>query len=342
MTATFVNILTDLINVVKTSHVKLDSLQNSIETLRQEFNEVKTASDYSLAKLKQVEAGMEGLDIPAYTDAILELAQNVKIVLETPTANKNESTLEKDTPIDITEDTDLDTVTKVPQVEDNPGVLIITDMYLTRDHVKYMEKQLGLGQASIIKVESPWNRQGLEELKCNLDIDISSYALVMFNFSTMNITDYSYNTVNKFVMLANQIAVRNRVKVVISSLPPRYVGQWDNMQYTEHYDVNDYIIDSLIEHQVDRDRVFLAEQTRLSCPPGRVRGSRYTETGALSDQGTYLYLKNTLAAVKLPAKTRSEHSTSIRGASQVWGVERSGKLSDKKLLKLLKNLLKCE
>ena len=80
---TICNLLEELIKVVKVGNSKIDLLQDSVQKLNLNFAEVKEASDFASSKLKQVEEGMLGLDLPAYTGAILDLSQNVKIALDT-------------------------------------------------------------------------------------------------------------------------------------------------------------------------------------------------------------------------------------------------------------------
>ena len=104
MTTTFnlIEILSELTNVIKVANNKIDNLQSSMEKLRLEFSEVKACSEFSTNKLKQVEAGMEGMDISAYTSAKIELAHNVKIVLyKSSKENQGESkikTIDEESP----------------------------------------------------------------------------------------------------------------------------------------------------------------------------------------------------------------------------------------------------
>ena len=98
----------------------------------------------------------------------------------------------------------------------------------------------------------------------------------------------------------------NKVKVIISSLPPRYMEDGENWQYTEHSDINNLIVENMTRYQVDSAGVALAGQARLACPPGFIRERRYRESGALSEQGMFLFLKNTVAVLKHPAKPRAD------------------------------------
>ena len=73
------------------------------------------------------------------------------------------------------------------------------------------------------------------------------------------------------------------MKVIISCLPPRYMEEGENWQYTEHCDINDFIVETMKRYQVDGSRVILAEQDRLVCSPGKLRERRYLENGALTE-----------------------------------------------------------
>ena len=81
----------------------------------------------------------------------------------------------------------------------------------------------------------------------------------------MDVRDYSYEAIENFVMFTKNIAVKHRVKVIVSCLPSRYVGRWEEWQYEEHWDTNDCIIDMMMQHQVGRVGVSLTDQVRLSC-----------------------------------------------------------------------------
>ena len=79
--------------------------------------------------------------------------------------------------------------------------------------------------------------------------DISSSAVVMFNFSTMNVKEYNYDMVDEIVLLAMDIAKSNKVKVIMSMLPPRYVEQWGDRQYMEHSDINEYLSYCMMKYE---------------------------------------------------------------------------------------------
>ena len=223
------------------------------------------------------------------------------------------------------------------------GVLVVTDMDMTKDHLEYVEQQLGLGCASVLETDPPWNRDGLEELKWQLRSGIPTSGAVLFNFSTMNTRSYSFDIIEEFVLFVNDLAVKSNVKVIISSLPPRYMGWWDERQHNEHHEVNSNLEHFMSKHKVDSARVSLAMQDKLHCRVGRVRESRFTEWGALSYRGIFLYLKNILSASRPP-------SARAQGGKVGWGSESAGVrrgewsgrggTSDKKLIRLLKNIMK--
>ena len=79
MTTTFCDLIPELASVIKDTSVnlmiKIDELKGSVDKLSLEFKEVKAVSEHTMSKLEQVETGMAGMDLPAYTRAILELAQ---------------------------------------------------------------------------------------------------------------------------------------------------------------------------------------------------------------------------------------------------------------------------
>ena len=135
------------------------------------------------------------------------------------------------------------------------------------------------------------------------------------------------------MLFAIHFAVLNKVKVIISCLPPRYVRQWDEWQYTEHWDINECIVDNMMFHQVS-----LAEQSRLSCPPGKTRSTRFRETGDLTDHGTFLLLKNMVTTLRSPASSSKEATVHRSGPHRDWE-QYEGK-SEKKLMKLFQTFLK--
>ena len=97
MTTTLIDILTDLTNAINSNNNKIDILTSTFKDIQLEFSAVKASSEYTETKLKQVEACMESMNIPAYTEAILNLAQNVNFVLNSPKLNDNEGALETTT-----------------------------------------------------------------------------------------------------------------------------------------------------------------------------------------------------------------------------------------------------
>ena len=344
-------------------------LQDTLESMKLEFSAVKASSDYSTNKLKQVEAGMEGLDIPAYTEAILELARNVNFVLHSNTLHENESTTGGAPTSENPEvDNQILAISSDPQCGTNdvvdmvrvvtPSVVIITDLDMCKDHIKYVEQKLGNGPASLIETPPPFSDWGLDEVKHQLSrTDLSASKVVMFSFSTMDVRDYSYEAIENFVMFTKNIAVKHRVKVIVSCLPPKYVGRWEEWQYEEHWDTNDCIIDMMMQHQVGRVGVCLTDQVRLSCQPGKARESRFRKTGELSDHGIFLFLKNMVAVPRSPINSSRESSHPSHGTDQGWDmgiahhtsrgwgagepeVGKLNKLSDKKLMRLLQSFLK--
>ena len=45
-----------------------------------------------------------------------------------------------------------------------PDILIVRDMIMTKDHIKYVEDQMKLGKASVLEVDPPWSWEGFEDL----------------------------------------------------------------------------------------------------------------------------------------------------------------------------------
>ena len=82
----------------------------------------------------------------------------------------------------------------------------------------------------------------------------------------------------------------------------------------------------------------MADQGRLACAQGAVRKDRFTEYGDLSSTGTFLYLKNTVAALRFPVRKRRQSAGTDCGWSEGRG-DRIGERSDKKVIKLLKSFL---
>ena len=93
---------------------------------------------------------------------------------------------------------------------------------------------------------------------------------------------------------------------------------------------------------MDSAGVTLAGQARLACPPGFIRETRYRESGALSEQGMFLFLKNTVAVLKHPAKPRADTMCSGQGPPWGRGGWEEDKHNDKKIMKLaVKTFYKC-
>ena len=218
------------------------------------------------------------------------------------------------------------------------GVLVVTDMHMAGDHLEYVEQQLGLGSVSVLETDPPWSR----ELKWQLRANIPTSGAVLFNFSTMNTRSYSFEIIEEFILFAKNLAISNQVKVIVSTLPPRYMGWWDNRQYSEHHEVNSSMLDFMAKHMVGSAGVIMAGQSRLNCPVGRVREARFTEWGALSHQGTFLYLKNILSSTR-PSTTRGRKGWwGGTGRSEAGGKREdwSGGISEKKLFRILQKILK--
>ena len=81
MTTTFCDLLVELTRVIRTSNIelvnKMSELENTVKELSVELKDIKANSDYTRNKLHQVETAMEGMNLPAYSSAIIELAQKV-------------------------------------------------------------------------------------------------------------------------------------------------------------------------------------------------------------------------------------------------------------------------
>ena len=211
-------------------------------------------------------------------------------------------------------------------------------MFMAKEHVNYMDKQHRLGTTSVVEVDPPWCMDGLEEVKWQLRSDISNLAAITFNFSTMNIRNYSFDIIEQFVLFVKRLAEENQVKVVVSALPPRYVGQWGNRQISEHNEVNDCLIHFMRKHQLESVGVVMAYQERLACDQGRLRWDRFTDWGALSYSGTFLYLKNVALTLVPPHKTRG-HNFQAGGDRSWGGGNKDIRSREMKILKLLENIL---
>ena len=209
---------------------KIDELKCSVENLSTGVKNIQLGSEHTLNKLQQVETGMADLDLPAYTGAMVDLAQNVNHVLhamETKSIQDSQSQCDSlAVPPTLSDTSTTQKQNEVDKPRGVPGVLIITDMTMTSTHIKYVENQLELGKVTVKEVDPPWNWDNFEEMKYQLSHDISSSTVVMFNFSTMNTRDYNLDTVDDIVLLAKDVAQTNKVKVIISELPPGMWGSW--------------------------------------------------------------------------------------------------------------------
>ena len=196
MTTTLIDILTDLTNAINSNNNKIDILTSTFKDIQLEFSAVKASSEFTETKLKQVEACMESMNIPAYTEAILNLAQNVNFVLNSPKLNDNEGALETTTqrsdsaghsmPRSVSNDQVLD-IEDRDKVEPSSSVIIFTDIDMSKDHTVYVEQQLGLSSVSVNRTPSPFTSWGLEELKYKM-AEIAVSDAILFSFSTMTLT----------------------------------------------------------------------------------------------------------------------------------------------------------
>ena len=107
----------------------------------------------------------------------------------------------------------------------------------------------------------------------------------------------------------------------------------------EHHEVNEYLWYCMGKYEAHRAGVVLAAQGRLACTQGKVRNDRFTDYGDLSSNGTFLYLKNTVAAIKPPVKTRRDSWGPDWDRSGGGSQHRVRGKSDKKLIRLLKSFL---
>ena len=53
-----------------------------------------------------------------------------------------------------------------------PDILIVRDMIMTKDHIKYVEDQMKLGKASVLEVDPPLSWEGFEDLVDQLGPDL--------------------------------------------------------------------------------------------------------------------------------------------------------------------------
>ena len=78
----------------------------------------------------------------------------------------------------------------------------------------------------------------------------------------MDISEYSFEIIEQFVLCAKYLGETNNVKVIISTLPPRYMGYWGDRQYSEHHEVNNSLKHLMSKHQLDSARVSFAIQNK--------------------------------------------------------------------------------
>ena len=80
-TTTFCDVLSELTKVIRITNVdiinRMSDLENTVKELSVEVKDMKASSDLTRDKLQLVEAGIEGMNLPAYSSAMLELAQKV-------------------------------------------------------------------------------------------------------------------------------------------------------------------------------------------------------------------------------------------------------------------------
>ena len=154
----FCDILQELINITKTANIKIDELQKTVTELKEDFVEVKTSSDKVITKLLEVEAGLSGMDIPAYTGAILQLAKILDKTLQTNAPVQEDLQTKADTfRLDCETETDgaENQSDQGQYMSAHTGVVIVSDMCLTKEHAEYVEKKLNLGRARVINCDSP-------------------------------------------------------------------------------------------------------------------------------------------------------------------------------------------
>ena len=156
-TTTFCDLLLELTNVIKDTSTevirKIDELKNSVDTLSTVVKDAKLSSENTLSKVQQVENGMADMDLSAYTGAILELARNVNHVLHAmpaPDDSQSINNSSKSSNPPAINSAQLHKV--VDKTRGVPGVLIITDMFLTSDHTNYVENQLELGMVTPVEL----------------------------------------------------------------------------------------------------------------------------------------------------------------------------------------------
>jgi hypothetical protein len=182
-TTTFCDLIAELTNVIKTTSIdlirKIDELKRSVENLSTGVKEVQLGSELTVSKLQQVETGMADMDLPGYTGAMIELAQNVNHVLHAmeTTKSTDDSHPQCDTPQALLptpkqpEPNDSSSTQHHKEVDKTrgvPGVLIITDMTLTSSHINYVENQLDLGKVTVVEVDPPWSWDSFEEMEYQL------------------------------------------------------------------------------------------------------------------------------------------------------------------------------
>ena len=102
-----------------------------MKDLRNDFTKVKFSSDFTINKLEQVETSMDDMNLA-------EKLREIETKSETPSQNDESK-----------ENEESGHVSKPSKGrgKDNiaPRVLIITDMDMSKDHIKYTQDKLGLG-----------------------------------------------------------------------------------------------------------------------------------------------------------------------------------------------------
>ena len=284
------------------------------------------------------------MDIPAYTGAILQLAKTLDKTLQTNLPVQEDLQTKADTfRLDCETETD-GAENQSDQGQDmsaHTGVVIVSDMCLTKEHAEYVEKKLNLGRARVINCDSPFTDVSLSQMKRQVMDYAMNASVVMFQFEVLDTREYSYDCFDKFVKLAESISCS--AKVIISSLPPRYVSMWENKQYDEHHQLNNFIWSCL--DQRGSVGITMVDQYRLACPPGRLREDRYDEWGNLSLHGIFLSLKNSVAPL-LPSSrggTPAHRAATHSGRSSSWPTpdkrRYKTKISETKLISYLSKLL---
>ena len=77
---------------------------------------------------------------------------------------------------------------RAPPVVETPSVVIITDLDMSKDHIKYVEQRLGNGPAMLLETPPPFSDWGLDEVKHQLrrtDLSVSVSKVVMFSYTIL-------------------------------------------------------------------------------------------------------------------------------------------------------------